>query len=364
MAAGQWKPGEKARAAEVLTLAGIASVRPGEPRDFVREGVDEQLGRKAYATGGVWQRVWGPGLSRENPPPDNAAGIMAYAARRRPEDDEGTDAEGGLAVALRSPRWSLLAHLTDREWIETVPYPHGPAGARVSRGALQGLHQLLAMRDPRRGALMEFVERQSDVPWVATGHGLSGAVAILLHLEWARHEGDPEREITSWAFGAPSIGNQVFEDWVEETIGAASYRVVNPYDTVPYVWARLDDLVRKGIPNDLAAGAGDAAPLDMRAVLGEAEDRLRALPPSERFASPRRVGERILRGVQIPLPGQSSEGQPWLAQVDEQHAPNGYLWLLEAPELVDEDREGPFGERSLLPHFAATLPIRVQRQER
>lgn len=342
-------------AAELMTLAAVASVRAGANRGFVQAGIDDQLQQRHYATGGVWRRVWGPTLSRENAPPLNASGLAMYVARR--DDPKGVH----FVIAVRAPRWSFLAHIGAAEWLEAVPLAGAPAGARAARGAVRAQQQLLAMSDPRRGPLLRFLRRElpKHENWSLSlaAHGLAGPVVELLR--WALDEELGEvlaaGRVETWTFGGPSVGNAELARRGAERFGDTVFRVVNPFDAVPYVWARLGPLSQLGIPNSLPTrDERGADPIDIERVVAEVVDRLGAQEPVVE------VGRRLeLRGVQIPSQRQSPQGEPWLAQVDFQHNPNSYLWLLEAEEVFDRGVEGPYSDASVLPHFATTQPLRT-----
>ncbi len=210
--------------------------------------------------------------------------------------------------------------------IEFVSYPFGSQGDSVSYGALYGLNQLLAMRDPvTQQTLISFLNSIPTGLIFITGHSLGAQLATIMS-SWFIDNGYASKFVLkSYTFAAPSTGNQAYVEHFKnifDAAGAESHRIVNTNDLVPNFCATLDRVIIDQIPTTLPSYV-DGVIVGLQTYLIKYD------------LIYKNVGVKYDRGT-IPAdscnfaPGSLDQYKCWVAY---EHHPNTYLKLLSAPSV-------------------------------
>jgi len=72
-----------------------------------------------------------------------------------------------------------------------------------------------------------------------TGHSKGGALAVATAL-WIQETSADAFDVDCFSFAGPTAGNAAFKTYYDESLQAATYRVVNDLDIVPHAWAPSD----------------------------------------------------------------------------------------------------------------------------
>ncbi len=290
-----------------MTLSEIAY---SDPKYITR-----QLAYPKYATHGGWQLAW-LGLT---------AGNLMYVAFN-----------GKIwAVVIRGSETDPLTRAFWIDWFEQdltalhqVPLPFGDqAGAMISWGTKQGFDDLLSMRDAFTGkSLVEFLRDVQLVEtnlWV-TGHSLGGCLASVmapyLYETLCKPKKRPPSCILPVTFAAPTAGNGAFASWFDRLFPNGR-RWWNSLDAIPHAWS-LD-----GIDWILNSFQGGPKLWEDPALYSLVDGTWWILyEGSYDYVHPNGDGRR--------LDGKITDRWLWALEAGDQHSGEGYLHLLDAPEII------------------------------
>lgn len=290
-----------------MTLADIAYA---EPQYLAR-----QLAYPYYATKGQWRLRW-LGVS---------AGNQMYVA------------QNGLArqyaVAVRGSTGNPFTESFWIDWFEQdlgvvemapPPFPAG-AGARIAQGTLDGINDLLAMRDTASGqTLVEFIRSNVTLDHqslVVLGHSLGGNLASVLapylYETVCKPQQKPASCIVPLTFAAPTSGNVPFVSYLASTFGPTFLRYWNDLDVAPHAWslAGLDWVMSSYSPAPVISDTMYVAMWLMRRAL-EYEGCNYAQP----------------EGIRVP--GTLRRNYWWFHEAGYQHTSTTYLTLFGAPPVI------------------------------
>ncbi|MEO8208996.1 MAG: hypothetical protein ABI840_00430 [bacterium] len=236
-----------------MTLSTLAYVNENNPA-YIKDSLLVQLSIPNYATQGKWTLDWGPGLNSD-------FSNMMYVAKNTSTNPD------SYAIAVRGTDWCYFFNWKeDIGIIEFDAYPYGGTGDSVSHGALYGLNQLLAMRDPVTNqtlvSYLNNIPATSNLMYI-TGHSLGGQLATILSSWFIDNGYSSKFRLKAYTFAAPSTGNEAYLNHYEQifkTANAESHRVVNSNDLVPNFCATLIEVLLNQIPTSL--------PTDVEAVIG------------------------------------------------------------------------------------------------
>ncbi|MDQ3022701.1 MAG: hypothetical protein M3R36_19370 [Bacteroidota bacterium] len=229
---------------QCMTLATLAYVNENNPA-YIKDSLLVQLSIPNYATQGKWMLDWGPGINSDY------SNMMFVAKNTSTNPDS-------YAIAVRGTDWCYFFNWKeDIGIIEFDAYPYGGLGDSVSHGALYGLNQLLAMRDPVTNqtlvSYLNNIQTSSNLMYI-TGHSLGGQLATILS-SWFLDNGYAAKfSLKTYTFAAPSTGNEAYAQHymqIFEAANAESHRVVNSNDLVPNFCATLIDVLLNQIPTSL-----------------------------------------------------------------------------------------------------------------
>lgn len=298
---------------ECMTLSALAYVNENNPA-FIKDSLIVQLANTGYATQGKWKLAWGPGLNSDN-------SNMMYVAK------DTTTNPDRYAIAVRGTDWCYFFNWKeDIGVIEFDSYPFGGSGDSVSHGALYGLNQLLAMRDPVTNqtlvSYLNNIPASSNLMYI-TGHSLGGQLATILS-SWFLDNGYSSKfKLKTYTFAAPSTGNQAYANHYLSIFGAAgaeSHRVVNTNDLVPNFCATLESVLVNQIPTTL--------PLYVDAVVVGLQTYLIKYDLIyENVGNKYELGSLVADSCNY-APGSLEQYACWVAF---EHHTNTYLTLLNAP---------------------------------
>ncbi|KAE9401608.1 alpha/beta-hydrolase [Gymnopus androsaceus JB14] len=160
------------------------------------------------------------GLGFSDPSNDIVQGFVARDADRNE-----------LVVALRGSA-SLVDILLDTQ-VELVPFLSPglsvPQAVRVHGGFLAAWDsvsiQVLAV------LAAQLALHRDTKRIITSGHSLGGALATLAAI--SINQRFPQCQVMTYSFGSPRTGNKAFAEYVNETLGENSFRVVHTHDRVP-----------------------------------------------------------------------------------------------------------------------------------
>ncbi|KNZ80159.1 putative feruloyl esterase A, partial [Termitomyces sp. J132] len=156
-----------------------------------------------------------------------------------------------IIVALRGSA-SLINFLLDGQLLLVplvIPGVSAPVGVRVHSGFLAAWNSVVAQ------VLLVVTQQIKSHPGfaiVTVGHSLGGALATLAAVTlkhnfletWVssgndgsghNHPQDTNREVRTYSYGAPRLGNKEFAEYVNSELGTRAFRVVHTTDGVPTV---------------------------------------------------------------------------------------------------------------------------------
>ncbi len=300
---------------QCMTLSALAYVNENNP-SYIKDSLLVQLGITSYATGGKWKLDWGPAVNSD-------FSNMMFVAK------DTTANPLRYAIAIRGTDWCYFFNWKeDIGAIEFDAYPYGGSVDSVSHGALYGLNQLLAMRDPvTQKTLIAYL---NDIPagnnaMYITGHSLGGQLATILS-SWFLDNGYSSKfSLKAYTFAAPSTGNESYAQHYSNIFAASnaeSHRIVNSNDLVPNFCATLDDVIINQIPTTLPKYV-DGVVVGLQLYLIDYD------------LIYKNVGEKYNLGTKAPdscnySPGSTEQYACWVAH---EHNTNTYLTLLNAPPL-------------------------------
>jgi len=165
--------------------------------------------------------------------------------------------------------------------------------------------------------LQEQSKHIDDMTVYVTGHSQGGGLAPMVQghiLAQSKHwENSGARVIQGYTFAGPTSGNPAFAKYVDESL--TLFRVVNPYDIVPFGYASLRDIIRQSVPAKV--------PLWARTIICSARWYLKWIG---RWQQPM-ANAKPLKKEREP------KKASWFGQVEYQHGHNTYLSLLGAPQV-------------------------------
>lgn len=117
----------------------------------------------------------------------------------------------------------------------TYPVPGAPSALRIHSGFLI-LWNSSSMASTIKQSFGELLQKHPDGPTLVLGHSMGGALAQLAALDLKiMHD---LRDVKSFTFGAPRLGNSVFSDFFNEHVTEA-WRFTHGRDIVPSVPPQL-----------------------------------------------------------------------------------------------------------------------------
>ncbi|MEH6808540.1 MAG: hypothetical protein V7651_06780 [Hyphomonas oceanitis] len=307
-----------------LTLAAIANAAVGQKMSVVKPAIEAELAKTAYATRGEWSLVWGPvvGTVDQN---------MLYVARQK--------ATGFLSVVLRGTIYTVDSFWEDVPKSQSpCPYTQGTETA-VSSDFLEAVNGMLGVADDISGlTLPAFLSAAASAAHgfnlFVTGHSQGAALVQILYA-WALQQAPTwsnsgGTSIIAYASAPPSPGDPAFAAWIAAT--RASFQIINPLDTIPYWYGRIDQLIPDKVP--------EALPDTIEGAL--IRDGTRLWADQARAAGAWQQAETLVRLGSVQLP--STIG--FVDQAKNQHTHNSYLYLMGAPQT-------DIGPASLLPAYGS-----------
>ncbi len=253
-----------------------------------------------------WRLVWGPVatvLTRGN---------LAYIAQTA----------GRCAVVVRGtyphPDPAFFQDLFEDLTIGVqMDWPYSQtAGPKIAAGTMDGLKDVLSLKDPASGlSILDYLQQspQAGLDIHVTGHSLGGCLSTVIASR-LRYELGANANILPCTFAAPTAGNQAFADLFTSQFPNAS-RYFNTLDVIPKAWADLASV------KALYPAPGPACPLVVAGVIDALSIPLKLL----NYKQP--------NGGGIPLPGTPTATGDFVAEVLAQHDSANYLKLLGAPGL-------------------------------
>lgn len=227
----------------MMTLSAISYVADSFPAIVIKDSIKYFLGIDSLATHGDWKLVWGPGISplKEN---------LVYVTKNSTGDVP------AYAIAIRGTNvFSPGDDLQDFDVFTLVHFKYGKPEDMVSRGAMDGLNNLLATTDPANGSILEdylfSIITDTRLPLFVTGHSQGGSLAPLMTywlLTNTKFTG--KFTISTLAFAGPAVVNQSFQtNFLAALPDDASFQMrVNTKDVVPYYWANLPAILSGQVP--------------------------------------------------------------------------------------------------------------------
>jgi len=110
-------------------------------------------------------------------------------------------------------------------------FPGAPAGAEVHHGFYTAY---TAVQTIVRTTVTRLVKENPHLPLTVTGHSLGAALSVLCSIDIAVQNIIPGEKITVINLGLPRVGNKIFADFWDKTIGYHR-RMVNQRDIVPHL---------------------------------------------------------------------------------------------------------------------------------
>ncbi len=302
-----------------VTLAAIANAAVDESLAKVKAAILVELAKPAYDTQGKWSLVWGPvfGTRESN---------MVYVARNRDT--------GNLSVVLRGTVMTVTSFWEDVPTSQSIcPYTTG-AKTRVSTHFLEAVQGMLGVADETGTTLPQFLSQaagsRQDMTVFVAGHS-QGAALVQIMLAWVMQASAnwPNAGLTqciAYASAPPSPGDPAFASWLKAQ--GNSFQIINPLDTIPYWYGRIDQLAPDNVPEPIPDTLEGAAIRDGLKVWADVARRAGQWQQADTIVT--------LRAVQLP-PSVS-----YVDQAKNQHTHNSYLYLMGGTQT-------DIGPASLLP---------------
>ncbi|MCH9621086.1 MAG: hypothetical protein S4CHLAM20_05020 [Chlamydiia bacterium] len=182
---------------------------------------------------------------------------------------------------------------------------------KVSYGAITEFSFLIAGLFP----YLETLEPNTNI--ILGGHSQGGGMTSLILL-WIQTIFPRKFNLKTYASAPPTIGNTAFKDLVLKVAEYGFYRIENPNDVVPHMYANLKQVIQEGIPITL--------PFIVKLFFGTINTILKLL-----CRDYQNIGDtHMLLTSNIDLNTEASIDSLTaykLAQ-EAQHDPNNYLYLL------------------------------------
>ncbi|MEM6519731.1 MAG: lipase family protein [Cyanobacteria bacterium P01_D01_bin.71] len=154
------------------------------------------------------------------------------------QDRGQTDTQAAVLYVPNPPALYLVFRGTEKgiDWINNLQvrqkiYPYGDDSTTDVRFHQGFMNAYFAVRDP----LLDLVKTFPQVPVIATGHSLGGAIATIAALDVqyniTQHTG---QSIAVYSFGAPRVGNSALVNSFRRRV-PQSYRFIYGWDIVTRV---------------------------------------------------------------------------------------------------------------------------------
>lgn len=290
-------------AQELVTLSAIAYAGGKHPENLkeISEQIDIELALTNNPTQGQWQRAWGPVLGDYG---DN----VAFIAQQKNTNN--------YAFVLRGTVGALSSWLEDLPTHQdTFPYIE-ETETKVSNHFLQGLQGLIKATDPATNTTAEAFLTQAynssnNSCIYVTGHsqgaGLTPMALAWLHSLSASWDNNDQLTLAGYGFAPPTSGDPEFADWIGKN--TQCYQIINPLDLVPHGYAGINTIIPNNIPNHV--------PALVHPLIWAAEKEAAHVG---QWKQPDTL--HILRRIQLP------SSISYFSQIEDQHNPNSYLYLM------------------------------------
>jgi len=190
--------------------------------------------------------VWGPDELKDW---DGVSYSRAFVA--------GNAGTGEYFVVIRGTNFESLSSWLKQDFDLHTAMPFGSlpgappnvaADALVAQGTVNGISDLLRLRDAQTGtSLVEFLEALKPRYLYVTGHSLGGTLAppLFAYLNAMIYGGGPSRNMALWSFAGLTPGgtgfNQYFNSLLPDNQGFL-WRIQNSLDIAPFCWWSSDDV--------------------------------------------------------------------------------------------------------------------------
>jgi hypothetical protein len=295
----------------MITLAAIVNAGIGEPLAAIEIKIKAELKNAFYATRGMWSLVWGPVIGGKH---DNLVCVF----KRR---DEAT-----YAIVLRGTDMKNFQSILEDIPVSQSVYPFsGTAVTHVSTSFLEAVEAMVdapAASGLKLGDFLDGITRTTtNVKLFVAGHSQGGGLAPIM-LGWVlqRAQTWPTKAdvaINCYASAPPTSGDPAFARWIGDK--ATSYQIVNPFDTVPFWYGAIREILADNIPKALGHTLKDDALRYLTNGWADIADH------AGEWSQP----ASVIRLGTVQLPTIIS----WILQAQNQHAHNSYLYLLGAPSV-------------------------------
>lgn len=214
-------PGGSSVSAVGVTLASMAYAPD-------RGTIDDLLAMPHLSTAGAWSLKW-YGVDSPNQvfvAQDASTGQYAIAIRGSITDPH--------SVAFWDDWFKQ-----DLDVFRMVDWAYGgaPAGAKISKGADNGLASLIGMTDSITGdTLLQFFTANAPTTVTAVvGHSLGAALATVL-APWLQQQLTSAPMFWPVTYAGPTAGNGVYAGWLAVDYAMTTNRYFNVNDIVPHGW--------------------------------------------------------------------------------------------------------------------------------
>lgn len=268
----------------------------------------DQIANQVDGTSWLGQTVvWGP----QQIVKEDASESLAYIAYRASKNEytvviRGTELDSWDA-------WVTEDFDTHKTEPLTNLIPNAPAGARLSQGTYNGIHDLNDLTDNGQ-TIVQFLQQANPPYLYVTGHSLGGTLtpvmyAYLLSVLSASNRTQP---MALWSFAGLTPGNGDFNTYLDSLKNPAfPWRLYNTLDIAPNCWgnqAAIETIYSPTIPY------GEPEKLVIDLLFDRAAGNGYAQPPDGGF----------------PLPGtiQAESGWRWADEAAYQHHSTTYEGLV------------------------------------
>ncbi|GAM23241.1 hypothetical protein SAMD00019534_064160, partial [Acytostelium subglobosum LB1] len=142
-----------------------------------------------------------------------------------------TDNTNTVVMAFRGTQGPDLRNwITNLNFPQVSPYPADPS-AMVHRGFLAAYNHV--QKATHEGLILAQQKCPHCTRFVATGHSLGGALAILAVADV--YPSIISLPLEMYTYGSPRVGNPAFNEYFESTALQSIWRVVNYHDIVPHL---------------------------------------------------------------------------------------------------------------------------------